>query len=78
MKMNAKSLMNCLDEIKENIENISKLKNAPEWDLKDKLDDAANVNKPFNLICDNTLEQLILLRTILTDSLNSAEVLIGE
>lgn len=78
MKMIAKNLMGCLEELTENIENISKLKNTPEWDLKDKLDDAANVNKPFNLICDNTLGQLLLLKTILTDSLNSAEVSIGE
>lgn len=78
MKMTAKELLKVIDEIDSNIQNLTMLKASTEWDAKDKLDDSTNVNRPFNTICQDTMGQLILLRTILKDTLATTEVRIGE
>lgn len=78
MKMTAKELLKVIDEIDNNIQNLTMLKASTEWDAKDKLDDSTNVNRPFNTICQDTMGQLILLRTILKDTLATTEVCIGE
>lgn len=78
MKMTAKELLKVIDEIDNNIQNLTMLKASTEWDAKDKIDDSTNVNKTFNTICQESLEQLILLRTILKDTLTTTEVCIGE
>ena len=78
MKMTAKELLKVIDEIDNNIQNLTMLKASTEWDAKDKIDDSTNVNKTFNTICQESMEQLILLRTILKDTLATTEVCIGE
>ena len=78
MKMTAKELLKVIDKIDNNIQNLTMLKASTEWDAKDKLDNSTDVNKPFNTTCQNTMEQLILLRTILKDTLATTEVCIGE
>ena len=78
MKMTAKELLKVLDEIDNNIQNLTMLKASSEWDAKDKIDDSTNVNRTFNTICQESMEQLILLRTILKDTLATTEVCIGE
>lgn len=78
MKMTAKELLKVLDEIDNNIQNLTMLKASTEWDAKDKIDDSTNVNRTFNTICQESMEQLILLRTILKDTLATTEVCIGE
>lgn len=78
MKMTAKELLKVIDEIDNNIQNLTMLKASTEWDAKDKLDDSTKVNRPFNTICQDTMGQLILLRTILKDTLATTEVCIGE
>lgn len=78
MKMTAKELLKVIDEIDNNIQNLTMLKASTEWDAKDKIDDSTNVNRTFNTICQESMEQLILLRTILKDTLATTEVCIGE
>lgn len=78
MKMTAKELLKVIDEIDNNIQNLTMLKASTEWDAKDKIDDSANVNRPFNTICQDSMDQLSLLRTILKDTLATTEVCIGE
>lgn len=78
MKMTAKELLKVLDEIDNNIQNLTMLKASTEWDAKDKIDDSTNVNRTFNTICQESMEQLILLRTILKDTLATTEVCLGE
>lgn len=78
MKMTAKELLKVIDEIDNNIQNLTMLKASTEWDAKDKIDDSTNVNRTFNTICQESMEQLILLRTILKDTLATTEVCLGE
>lgn len=78
MKMTAKELLKVIDEIDNNIQNLTMLKASTEWDAKDKIDDSTNVNRTFNTICQDSMEQLILLRTILKDTLATTEVCLGE
>lgn len=78
MKMTAKELLKVIDEIDNNIQNLTMLKASTEWDAKDKIDDSTNVNRTFNTICQDSMEQLILLRTILKDTLATTEVYLGE
>ena len=78
MKMTAKELLKVIDEIDNNIQNLTMLKASTEWGAKDKIDDSTNVNRTFNTICQDSMEQLILLRTILKDTLATTEVCLGE
>ena len=78
MKMTAKELLKVIDEIDNNIQNLTMLKASTEWDAKDKIDDSTNVNRTFNTICQESMEQLILIRTILKDTLATTEVCLGE
>ena len=78
MKMTAKELLKVIDEIDNNIQNLTMLKASTEWDAKDKIDDSTNVNRTFNTICQESMKQLILLRTILKDTLATTEVCLGE
>lgn len=78
MKMTAKELLKIIDEVDDTIQNLTMLKASTEWDAKDKIDDSVSVNRPFNTVCQDAMGQLILLRTILRDSLNTTEVHLGE
>ncbi len=78
MKMTVKELLNIIDEVNDTIQNLTMLKASTEWDAKDKIDDSTKVNRPFNTICQDAMGQLILLRTILNDTLNTTEVNLSE
>lgn len=74
MKMTVKYLMDLVEDTKQDLENLTKLCNACEWDAKDKIDNTAEVNMPFNMICKSTMGKLDILLELLRESMEYQEV----
>lgn len=77
MKMTVGALNAYLEDLESNINNLTKLQSATAWDEKDRLDDIASVNVPFNSLCSLVIKQLADFQMLIKNSRDITEVTIG-
>lgn len=77
MKMTVGALNVYLEDLENNINNLTKLQSATAWDEKDRLDDIAGVNVPFNSLCSLVIKQLTDFQMLIKNSRDITEVTIG-
>lgn len=77
MKMTVCEVISYLEDLENNINNLTKLQHATAWNEKDKLDDVAEVNIPFNVLCSDIIKKLTDFKLLIKTDLNATEVNIG-